>query len=170
MQEALKGGDISTGHAKELKSRPVAEQVNLLNLIIEKDLPVRATREILAIGKMHGSVQAAFKEDDITTGHVKELSRLEKFEQEKTLQKIVSKGLSVKATIDLIEGEEETKARKKQKATNPHQAEIDKLEDELSDFFGIKVQLNVNEKSVGKLVIPLKKSKSLDYILEKIRE
>jgi len=57
LQEALKGGDISTGHAKELKSRPVAEQVNLLNLIIEKDLPVRATREILAIGKMHGSVK-----------------------------------------------------------------------------------------------------------------
>ena len=78
--------------------------------------------------------------------------------------------MSVKATIDLIEGEEETKARKKQKATNPHQAEIDKLEEELSAFFGMKVQLNVNEKSVGKLVIPLKKSKSLDYILEKIRE
>jgi len=170
LQEALKGGDITTGHAKELKALPGMEQVNLLNFIIEKDLTVRGTRDILTIGKMHTSVQTAFKYDDITSGHVKELSNLEKAEQEKTLQKIVSKGLSVKATKDLIEGEEETKARKKQKDTNPYQAEIDKLEKELSDFFGVKVQLNVNEKSIGKIVIPLKKAKSLDYILDKLKE
>lgn len=170
LQEALRGGDISTGHAKELKSLPGTEQVNLLNFIIEKDLPVRATREILSIGKMHSLVQAAFKKDDITTGHIKELSRLERSEQDKTLQSIISKGLSVKATRELIEGEEETKAIKKQKETNPYQAEIDKLEKELSTFFGVKVQLNVNEKSIGKIVIPLKKSKSLDYILDKLRE
>lgn len=170
LQEALRGGDITTAHAKELKARPVTEQVNLLNLIIEKDLTVRGTREILTIGKMHSAIQKAFKYDDITSGHVKELSSLEKLEQEKTLQKIVSKGLSVKATKELIEGEAESKAIKKQRASNPHQAEIDKLEKELSDFFGVKVQLNVNEKSTGKIVIPLKKSKSLDYILDKIRD
>lgn len=170
LKAAVKAGEVSMGHAKELKSLAKEEQVKLLPYIIEKELPVRATREILGLCKMHTTVQIAFDKDNIDTGHVKELSNLSKHEQEKVLQQVIVKGLSAKATKDFIEKSQETKARKKARAENPHQAEIDKLEKKLSSFFGRKVQLNVDSKSIGKLVIPLKDPDALDFILDKIRE
>ncbi|HVV68144.1 MAG TPA: ParB/RepB/Spo0J family partition protein [Gammaproteobacteria bacterium] len=122
---------------------------------------------LLRLLNLEAQVQSLLEKGVLDMGHARALLSLSALQQVQLANLIVAKGLSVRATEDLArkwQSEPETKNHRSQ--ANP---DIMRLESELADKLGAKVDIKHQVKGKGRLVIHYHTLDELDGILERIR-
>jgi ParB family chromosome partitioning protein len=116
-------------------------------------------------------VVKALRNRQISEGHAKAIKGLEYIdEQLLVLGEIKKNDLSVRATEKLVTNlKNRTPPKSKTQKTTPYADEIRQIEDEISAFFGVKVQIKSNEKGKGKVIIPFGNFRKLDDLMNRIK-
>ncbi|HHJ51427.1 MAG TPA: ParB/RepB/Spo0J family partition protein [Phaeodactylibacter sp.] len=124
----------------------------------------------LSVLKLPPQIQEALKERKISLGHAKALRGVSDLALQLSLfNEILTKGLSVRATEDLVRSYTEPKAApKKTKSALPDAyAEV---QERLRMHLGTKVQLKVGAAGKGQIVIPFGSDDDLNRLLDLIEE
>lgn len=123
----------------------------------------------LRLLKLPATVQKALRKELISMGHARALLALDTVEQQEALlEQILTDNLSVRHTEQLIK---ELKEGKSIEPKTPGKKEVLSLEqvkikEDLNQLFGVKVDLQSNEKGKGKIAIHFKSDKELQKILD----
>lgn len=175
-QFMLEAALVENTHRKDLN--PIEIAMSYQRLINECKLTHEQVSE--RVGKKRSSitnelrlltlpptVKAALKNGDLTKGHCKYLlsSTLETEDQIVITGEIISKGLSVRQTGELIKN---WKKASKTKTKTPDSA-IRNVADDLSRYFESKVEVKTNPKGKGKITIPFSSTSQLNEILKKMK-
>lgn len=111
----------------------------------------------------------ALRDKQISEGHAKALKGLYKIDQQLfVFKQIKEKDLSVRATESLCAAMKNKSAKKKSKTTNPYQGFIDQTTRSISAFCGNKVQVKVNSKGKGQIIIPVEDFDQLEFLKDKM--
>ncbi len=125
---------------------------------------------LLRLLDLNEDVKTLVDERRLEMGHARALLGLKGAEQSSAARQVVSRGLSVRETEKLVRrlqnGEESPRAGKK---TPEVDADIRRLQDDLSGKLGAKVLLEQGKGGKGKLVIAYNSLDELEGILEHIR-
>ncbi len=124
----------------------------------------------LRLLKLPAEIQLGIREGKITMGHARTLIGVEDPEKQISLYyQIINEELSVRQTEDLVRKTVNRELRdatgrkkKKEEIAEAYQG----LKTELAGFFGTDVQLRVNEKGKGKIVIPFATPEELEKIMD----
>ncbi len=116
-------------------------------------------------------IVTALRDKQISEGHAKAIKGLEYIEEQLfVLSEIKKNDLSVRATEKLVASiKDRSPSKSKTKQANPYAEEIRKIEDEISSFFGVKVQIKADKKGKGKVVIPFGTYRKLDELMNRIK-
>ncbi len=109
------------------------------------------------------TVQECVKNGELTAGHAKVLVGLENIEE--VVQKIISKGLTVRQTEDYVNNLKNSNIDKIAKSIKKDPS-IKEIEKTLTKNIGMKVRINVKENDMGKITIEYKNPAELNSILE----
>ncbi len=129
----------------------------------------------LRLLKLPPQIQQALRTEKISMGHAKAIAGLEEISaQLMVLGDIISKGLSVRETEKLINTYQDNKAGKDKsksatgttKQSSSKSADIRKIEQQLKELLGVKVDLQYKENGSGEIRIPFKTDRELNYILD----
>jgi ParB family chromosome partitioning protein len=146
--------DLTHGEAAEAVGRSRASVSNLLRLLDLSD-----------------KVKPMLESRQIEMGHARALLSIsDAVQQHDAARQVVRKGLSVRETERLVRRMlEGAGAKAKEKKPTSGNADIRRLEVEVSDKLGAKVSLQHTQKGSGKLVISYNNLDELDGILKHIR-
>jgi len=144
--------------------------------ITHKDLSERIGKERSTITnyvrllKLPMSIQNALKNNSISMGHARAIAGIEKIDvQLSVFKEIVNKELSVRKAEELIRSYNAPKKSKAPKASTTHvDAQILKIQDELSAHIGSKVVIDRSAKGKGKFKIQFKNDDEFNAILESL--
>ncbi|MEM0953773.1 MAG: ParB/RepB/Spo0J family partition protein [Pseudomonadota bacterium] len=127
-----------------------------------------AVTNLLRLMSLRDEVRTMLEHGDIEMGHGKALLGLDADEQSNAARTVVSKGLSVRQTESLVRqlNLAKSKPSKKSAASDPN---VRKLQDELSEKLGTRVQIQHTASGKGKLVLPFSSLDQLDGILGHIK-
>jgi ParB family chromosome partitioning protein len=122
----------------------------------------------LRLLKLPPDIQIAVRDNRISFGHARALISLESVDKQLLLfKKIVEEDLSVRKAEELVRELSTPKAKEgKQKTKNNNHHEYVKLQNKLSNHFGTKVNLKVNDKNGGEIRIPFYSTEDFNRILE----
>ena len=130
-----------------------------------------AVSNLLRLQELSDKVKPLLEERQLDMGHARALLSIsEPVQQYDAARQVVRKGLSVRDTERLVRhmlGPKETKT--KAKATSSGDADIRRLEVEVSEKLGAQVRVEHTRKGSGKLVITYNSLDELDGILKHIR-
>lgn len=121
---------------------------------------------LLRLMNLNEDVKTLLEHGDIEAGHAKVLLGLQGDDQTQAARQVVSKGLTVRQTEALVKGWNEKKDPTPKAPRNP---DIQRLEMNLGERLGAKVQLQHSAKGKGKLVINYSSLDELDGILDHIK-
>jgi len=118
--------------------------------------------------KLDPIIQSGIRDGFLSMGHGRALINVEQQEEQlKIYEKIISKGLSVRSTEELVQklnfGEESKK--KYAKISKVHI----EAENELKKYLNSSVLVKVNKKGKGSIIIPFGSNKSLNDLIKKIK-
>lgn len=117
--------------------------------------------------KLPPEVQKGLKNKLLSMGHARALLSLDKIDEILYIyHKITSEQLSVRATEKLIRDLHKPKLASNDKIEQPKNAEIIKIEDKLSEFFGADVSVISRDGMKGEIKIKFETPNHLDEILE----
>ncbi len=117
--------------------------------------------------KLSPEIQQAIKDRKISMGHARALAGMSKADQQIFIFKsIIEKGLSVRATEQLIKSVQEKKNNPSSKSTQTVHPEIRKIQDRLTDRFHAPIKIQRDKKGKGKIVIAFEDDDRLNEILE----
>ena len=156
---------------------PMDEAMALQRLIDEFGLTHQETAEavgrsrtavsnLLRLLGLNGDVKSLVAERQLEMGHARALLGLSGEDQSEAARRVVAKGLSVRETEALV---------KKWLAPHPEKVrpeldpDIKRLQDELAEKLGAKVQLQHMRNGKGKLLVSYNSLDELDGILEHIK-
>jgi ParB family chromosome partitioning protein len=160
---------------------PLEESRALSRLIAEFDLTHAeaatavgrsraAVSNLLRLEELGEKVKALLEERQIDMGHGRALLAVQDpVQQLDAARQVVRKGLSVRATEQLVKRMQAGKPAKKAAAAEESNADIRRLEMDISDKLGAKVRIEHGKKGFGKLVISYNNLDELDGILEHIK-
>ncbi len=121
----------------------------------------------LRLLKLPPDVQIGIKEGAISMGHARALIGLENVDvQLNIFKKIIQQGLSVRKTEELVRLLTSSETEKKNLVLNDKSPEIQKLQSELSSYFGSKIMIKADNKNKGEIKIPFVSTQDLNRILE----
>jgi ParB family chromosome partitioning protein len=124
----------------------------------------------LRLLRLPAEIQLGIREGKITMGHARTLISVDDAEKQINLYyQIINDELSVRQSEDLVRkivNRDLKKAAGKEKKKEALAQAFSGLKEELSGFFGTDVQLRVNEKGKGKIVIPFTSTEELEKIME----
>jgi len=124
----------------------------------------------LRLLRLPAEIQLGIREGKITMGHARTLISVEDPGKQIDLYyQIINEELSVRQTEDLVRkmmNREMRKATGREKKKQEIAEAFARLKDELSGFLGTEVQVRVNEKGKGKIVIPFASTEELEKIME----
>lgn len=173
-EEMLKFALIENIHRADLN--PIEVGLTFSRLIEELNLTHQQLSEILAkqrptitnyirLLKLPDTVQSALGEQKINFGHGRALVSIEnKKDQLSVFEKIISGGLSVRATERLIK---KLKSPISKKVVIPN-AIIQSTTKKLNQIFNTKIDFKLTKKGNGFIKIPFNSQKNLQSILQKI--
>ena len=144
--------DLTHEEAAEAVGRSRASVSNLLRLLdlTDKEKPMLESR-------------------DIEMGHARALLAItNKSQQYEAARQVAKKGLSVRATEQLVRRMLAGESGKKKKPVAEKDKDIQRLEMDMSDKLGAKVRIDHTAKGTGKLVISYNSLDELDGILKHI--
>ena len=130
-----------------------------------------AVSNLLRLLDLADKVKALLESRELEMGHARALlSIADKTQQLDIARQVVKKGLSVRETEQLVRSIVDGRGRKKPPATRPApNADIRRLETELTDKLGARVTIDHGSKGNGKVVINYNSLDELDGILEHIK-
>ncbi len=163
---------------------PLEEARALDRLIREFDLTHQAAAEavgrsrasvsnLLRLLELNDKVSALLESREIEMGHARALLAItDKVQQLDAARQVVKKGLSVRDTERLVRrmqgaGGNKKNDRKKDRQTG--NADVRRLEMEMTDKLGAKVQIDHSQKGHGKILIAYNSLDELDGILKHIK-
>ena len=163
---------------------PLEEARALDRLIREFDLTHQAAAEavgrsrasvsnLLRLLELNDKVSALLESREIEMGHARALLAItDKVQQLDAARQVVKKGLSVRDTERLVRrmqgaGGNKKNDRKKHRQTG--NADVRRLEMEMTDKLGAKVQIDHSQKGHGKILIAYNSLDELDGILKHIK-
>lgn len=175
-QEALEIALIENIQREDLNAMEIA--INYQRLIDECDLTHEnlggrlgknrtTVTNYLRLLKLPPSIQEGLKGQQLSMGHARALIAVPELEKQLYAYKeIVSKGLSVRKTEELVrlltKGTTQTKPKKTQ-ALSPA---LKKIEARLMDHFETKVKIKQGKDNKGEIVIPFYSDSDLERLLE----
>lgn len=170
----VKKNIISISQAKLIGDIKDAELQNLLHLeITENNL---SEKDSLALADVIQAIlpnaQESLKRGAITIGHAKVLATLDVVSQTDLHKRIIENDLSVEATERLAKSYE-TQSRdvdaKPVKKTTGLPLEYRNIQDKLSHRFGKKIQLKVDNKGKGQIVLKFGNTGELNDLLDRLQ-
>ncbi len=128
-----------------------------------------AASNLLRLLKLPAEVQGMLMENKLDMGHARALLSLEPAQQILLANKVVLEGLSVREAEMLVQnqGNSAPKATIKQKVADRDTA---RLQEELTDKIGARVEIKVGKKGKGKLVIEYASNDHLDELIAKLTQ
>lgn len=127
----------------------------------------------LRLLKLPPEIQTGLINGDISEGHAKALLSLSDENQQKEIySEIIDKGLSVRATEELVKRKKESSKQGSKKGNSSKSNEQTEIQSKLESKLKTKVSLQVSSKGNGKITIPFKNSDEMNAIvalLEKIQ-
>ncbi len=128
-----------------------------------------AVSNLLRLNELADRVKPLVEARDLDMGHARALLAIQDpVQQFDAARQVVNKGLSVRATEKLVKRMREP-APKKKPATDGANADVRRLETDISDKLGAKVRIEHGAKGHGRLVISYNSLDELDGILEHIK-
>lgn len=117
----------------------------------------------LRLLKLSPEIQVGLMNGDISEGHAKSILSLDDENKQKEIYtEIIAKGLSVRATEDLVRRLKDGKKPSKKIAKSKEQKEI---QERISTKLNTKIALSVTERGSGKISIPFKNARELEAIV-----
>ena len=127
----------------------------------------------LRLLKLPPEIQTGLINGDISEGHAKALLSLSDENQQKEIySEIIDKGLSVRATEELVKRKKESSKQGPKKGNSSKSNAQTEIQSKLESKLKTKVSLQVSSKGNGKITIPFKNSDEMNAIvalLEKIQ-
>ena len=174
-QQAMAMGLIENIQRQELN--PIEEAIALKRLIEEFSLTQQeaadavgrsrvAVANLLRLLTLEPEVKALLEEGKLEMGHARALLGLLGSAQREAAHKVVTRGLSVRETEQLVRKSSEPS---KPKASNKIDPDTKRLQDDLSETLGAKVQFQHSANGKGKMVIQYNSLDELEGILSHIR-
>jgi ParB family chromosome partitioning protein len=118
--------------------------------------------------KLDPIIQSGIRDGFLSMGHGRALINIEQQEEQlKIYEKIISKGLSVRNTEELVQKLNLGKENKK-KYAKISEVHID-AENELKKYLNSSVSVKFNKKGKGSIIIPFDSNKSLNDLIKKIK-
>lgn len=114
-------------------------------------------------------IQTGMRDGFISMGHGRALVNIEDTaKQIKIYQRIIKDKLSVRATEDLVrqDSQKDSKSTQTEKNTKAFESE----QKHISNFFGTKVNIKVNQKGNGRIIIPFASEEDLNRIHELLKD
>ncbi len=128
-----------------------------------------AVSNLLRLNELADRVKPLVEARDLDMGHARALLAIQDpVQQFDAARQVVNKGLSVRATEKLVKRMREP-APKKKPAADGANADVRRLETDISDKLGAKVRIEHGAKGHGRLVISYNSLDELDGILEHIK-
>jgi ParB family chromosome partitioning protein len=129
-----------------------------------------AVSNLLRLQDLSDKVKPLLEERQIEMGHARALLAIaDATQQFDVARQVVRKGLSVRETESLVRRMQEDPTNKPAKKAPSVDADIRRLEIEVSEKLGAKVRVDHTRKGAGKLVISYNSLDELDGILKHIR-
>ena len=171
-----KKGIISINQAKTIGSIKDAELQNILHLeILEHTLSEKDSLALAEVIKtLLPNAQESLKHGAIIIGHAKVLASLDLVSQTDLHIQIIEKDLSVEdakrlaRSYDIQSKNISSKASSKKQANLP--LEYRNIQDKLSHRFGKKIQLKVDNKGKGQIVLKFGNTNELNDLLDRLQE
>jgi len=126
-----------------------------------------ATSNLLRLLNLPQSVQALVYDGKIDMGHARALLALEGRRQEDLAKRVAERGLSVRQTEKAVQDILNPKPKKSSRLRTNR--DILRLEEELAEKFGTKVEIKPGKKGAGKLLISYVSHEHLDDLLSKFK-
>lgn len=123
----------------------------------------------LRLLRLPAEIQMGIKEKKIDMGHARAILALKQPTEQITLYKrILQEGLNVRQVEKIASGQEDIKKSEPRKHTGLALPELNRLQEELATFFGVKVKMSCNEQGKGKIAISFNNDAELQQIMEKL--
>ena len=153
-----------------LSFKKLIEQYNLTQEQLSERVGKKRTTvaNYLRLLKLPAEVQIGLRDKMIDMGHARALLSVENASVQLELYKaIVAEGLSVRKVEELARSmaKAPAKAASKVARSSAQRKEYNLLRNNLSNFFGIKVQFSCDDKGKGKISIPFKNEEELEHII-----
>ncbi len=158
---------------------PMEEAVALQRLITEFELTHQLAAEavgrsraavtnLLRLFELNEDVKARLESGELEMGHARALLGLQGDQQSEIARKVVSRGLSVRETEQLVRGlrKPSAAAQKGRKSVDP---DVLKLQDDLSQRLGAEVRFQHAAKGKGKMIVHYNNLDELEGILAHIK-
>ena len=126
-----------------------------------------AVSNILRLLNLCAEVRTMLERGDLEMGHARCLLSLAEDQQRLLARQIVAKGLSVRQAEALVRSAQEV--QKAQKSPARASADIEKLQEGLSEHIGVPVQVQHGAKGAGKLILKYSSLDELDGILNHLK-
>ena len=124
----------------------------------------------LRLLKLPSKIQDSLREGKIAMGHARELASIDDYAIQKAiLDEIIEKGLSVRATEELVKQYKEPKQTKPKK---PLPDAYERVQTNLRDYFGTKgVQIKLRPNGKGQIIIPFdSNNEQLNLLLDLLED
>ncbi|MDA0189438.1 MAG: ParB/RepB/Spo0J family partition protein [Proteobacteria bacterium] len=125
-----------------------------------------AASNLLRLLQLAPPVQEQLMRNEIDMGHARALLPLAGALQVQLAQRVVQKGLSVRETERLVQGA--LKPPRPAEARKPDR-DVIRLQDELADLLGARVEIRAGRKGAGKVTIEFGDLEQLEGILQRLR-
>lgn len=129
-----------------------------------------AASNLLRLLKLPTAVQGLLMENKLDMGHARALLSLESAQQILLANRIVVDHLSVRDAEKLVQDKShQTEKTRKTKANKPDR-DLQRLQEEISESLGTRVEIKPGIKGKGKLIIEYTNHDQLDVILNKLKK
>lgn len=128
-----------------------------------------AIANLLRLMSLQDEVRLMLEHGDLEMGHARCLLALEGSLQSKTAQQVVSKALSVRQTEALVRKIQQDAENPKKSENKQASADIEHLQNELSEKIGSPVTLSHGAKGKGRLVIQYNSLDELDGVIAHLK-
>lgn len=123
---------------------------------------------LLRLLKLSNKVQELLVEKKIDMGHARALVTLPAAQQIMFAQRVVQKGLNVRQLETLIQ-QSQNKRKKQNKQKNSMSRDEERLQENLAEYLGAKVNLQSSQKGTGRIVIHFANFEQLQGIIDKMQ-
>ena len=129
-----------------------------------------AASNLLRLLKLPKAVQNMLMENKLDMGHARALLPLEGAQQILLANKIVMEGLSVREAESLVQKQTDEPHKPKAKQATRINRDTQRLQEEMSEYLGTRVEIKQGNKGGGKLVIAYANHDQLDVLLSKLKK
>ena len=129
-----------------------------------------AASNLLRLLKLPKVVQNMLMENKLDMGHARALLPLENAQQILLANKIVMEQLSVREAEKLVQKLTHEPEKEKHKKTEKLSRDTQRLQEEMSTYLGVRIEIKPGSKGRGKLVIEYENHDQLDEFLNRLKK